>query len=159
MTTHKTEGPSSWVTFLGFLVDTDAFQLRLPEEKLSRMRELICAWQGRRNCTRKEMESLLGHLSHAATAVCPGCLFLRQLFALLPHAPKPHHYIRLNLSVKANLAWWSFFSTRVEQSLSPPSRPPVCACVLRCLRFLRLWSSGSEQCLFQCAVAATLGLN
>ena len=35
---HKTESPDTQVMFLGFLLDTDAFQLRLPEEKLEWMR-------------------------------------------------------------------------------------------------------------------------
>ena len=48
-------------------------------------------------------------LSRAAAAVRPGRLFLRQLFALLPSAPEPYHFIRLNLSVRADLFWWSFF--------------------------------------------------
>ena len=106
---QKTEGPSAQVSFLGFLIDTQAFQLRLPDEKLARLRELVHEWQGRRSCTRKEMESLLGHLSHAATAVHPGCLFLHQLFALLPSAPEPYHFIWLNLSVLADISWWLFF--------------------------------------------------
>ena len=106
---HKTEGPSTQVTFLGFLLDTEEFQLKLPQEKLARMREMVHGWQTRRSCTRRELESLLGHLSHAAVAVRPGRLFLRQLFGILQIAPKPYHHIRLNLATRADLAWWSFF--------------------------------------------------
>ena len=107
--THKTEGPGTQVTFLGFLLDTDAFQLRLPEEKLKRMRELVDGWRTRQSCTRRELESLLGSLSHAAVAVRPGRLFLRQLFGLLSAVSRPFHYIRLNLATRADLAWWAFF--------------------------------------------------
>ena len=57
----------------------------------------------------REMESLPGHLCHAATAVRPGHLFIHQFFALLPSATKPYHHIKLNLSVRADLAWWLFF--------------------------------------------------
>ena len=52
---HKTEGPSTQVTFLGFVLDTQAFQLRLPQEKLERMRELVHEWRMRRNCTQQEL--------------------------------------------------------------------------------------------------------
>ena len=38
---HKTEGPATSLTFLGVLIDTDRFQLRLPEDKLLRLRELV----------------------------------------------------------------------------------------------------------------------
>ena len=106
---HKTEGPSTRVTFLGFVLDTDAFQLRLPEEKLGRMRELVDGWRTKRSCTCRELDSLLAYLSHVAVAVGPGRLFLHQLYGLLSAAPKPYHHIRLNLAMRADLAWWSFF--------------------------------------------------
>ena len=123
---HKTEGPAVQVSFLGFIVDTSTFQLRLPEDKLARLKELIQTWRRRRNCTRREMESLLGHLCHAAMAVRPGRLFLRQLFALLPSAPKPYHHIRLNFSVRADLAWWLFFMQEWNGvALFPPGPPSV----------------------------------
>ena len=66
---HKTEGSSTQVTFLGFLLNTDAFQLRLPEEKLEQIRELADGRCTRQSCTCRELESLLGSLSHAAVAV------------------------------------------------------------------------------------------
>ncbi len=107
--THKTEGPSTTVTFLGILIDTDQFQLRLPVEKLARLRSLVALWQRKRSCTRKELESLVGHLSHAATVIRPGRIFLRQLFSLLSIAAKPHYQIRLNATVHADLQWWACF--------------------------------------------------
>ena len=47
--------------FLGIRIDTHAFELRLPPEKLARLCDLIQAWSGKRTCTRTELESLLGH--------------------------------------------------------------------------------------------------
>ena len=127
--THKTEGPSAQVSFLGFMVDTEAFQMRLPNDKLRWLKALVREWQGKWACTRREMESLVGHLSHAAAAIRPGRLFLRQLFALLPSAPKPYHFIRLNLSVRADLCWWAFLlranGTGYHYSLQ---KPPRCTC-------------------------------
>jgi hypothetical protein len=107
--THKTEGPSTCLTFLGILIDTSLFQLRLPIEKLDRLKSLLTAWQGRRSCTRKQLESFVGHLAHAATVIRPGRLFLRSLFSSLSLAAKPHYFIRLNSAVKADLQWWGVF--------------------------------------------------
>jgi len=103
---HKTEGPATCVTFLGILIDTKAFELRLPMEKVKRLRDLLVSWITRKSCTRKELESLLGHLSHAAVVIRPGRTFLRQLFGLLHHAKAPHHFIRLTAGARADLAWW-----------------------------------------------------
>ena len=38
--THKTEGPSTRLTLLGIQVDTEAMQLRLAQDKLSRITDL-----------------------------------------------------------------------------------------------------------------------
>ena len=106
---HKTEGPSSCVTFLGIQVDTDKGQLRLPWEKLQRVRDKVRPWLRRESHTRKDLESLLGHLSHAAMVIRPGRVFLRSLFALLQVVRLPHHYVRLNMTARADLQWWNHF--------------------------------------------------
>ena len=123
---NKTEGPATSLTFLGIVIDTELLQLRLPEEKLGRVRELVRSWLPRRLCRRKEFESLLGHLAHAAVVIRPGRLYLRQLFALLSSAPEPHHHIRLNLPVRADLVWWDFFLGHWNGvALFPPGEPSV----------------------------------
>ena len=106
---HKTEGPATALGFLGILIDTDAFELRLPADKLARLQETLQMWVNKRACTRKELESLLGHLSHAATVIVQGRTFLRQLFNLLALDRAPHHFIRLNAGAKADLLWWRTF--------------------------------------------------
>ena len=106
---HKTEGPATSLTFLGVLIDTDRFQLRLPEDKLLRLRELVMSWQSKKSCTRKELESFVGHLAHAAVVIRPGRIFLRSLYALLAGVAKSHFYIRLNIAVRADLQWWYHF--------------------------------------------------
>ncbi len=57
---HKTEGPSTVVSFLGITIDTAKGELRLPEDKLSRLRDLLEEWRSKKCCTRKELESLKG---------------------------------------------------------------------------------------------------
>ena len=42
-------------------------------------------WLDKKACTKKGLESFLGHLCHAATVVHPGRTFLRALFSLLHH--------------------------------------------------------------------------
>lgn len=106
---HKTEGPTTIITFLGILVDSDNFELRLPADKLARLHEMLRHWANRHACTRQELESLLGHLSHAATVISQGRVFLRQLFTLLSLDRAPHHFIRLNAGARADLTWWRTF--------------------------------------------------
>ena len=104
--THKTEGPSTKLTFLGIQIDTVAAQLSLPTDKVLRLRVLLNTWGSKKSCTRKELESFLGHLSHAATVIRPGRVFLRHLFALLSTTSNPCHFIRLNTIARADIHWW-----------------------------------------------------
>ena len=39
--THKCKGPSACLTFLGIEVDTQHLELRLPEEKLDRLKKVF----------------------------------------------------------------------------------------------------------------------
>ena len=106
---HKTEGPTTSLTFLSILIDTSLFQLRLPLEKLIRLRSLVKVWQAKKSCTRKELESFVGHLAHAAMVIRLGRIFFRSLFLLLSTTARPHFHIRLNTSVCADLQWWHCF--------------------------------------------------
>ena len=106
---HKTEGPTCCITFLGIIIDTEAFELQLPAEKLHKLQALLSSWCARKSCTKKELESLLGHLSHAATVVRPGRTFLRKLFSLLHSTKAPYHLVRLGAGARADLAWWKCF--------------------------------------------------
>ena len=103
---HKTEGLSPITTFLGIQIDSNTFQLSLPSEKIQRLQDLLGQWTGRRSCTKKELQSLLGHLSHAVTVIRPGRIFLCNLFSLLSRVHNPHHFVRLNSQAREDLAWW-----------------------------------------------------
>lgn len=106
---NKVEGPSPVLTFLGIVIDAHHFQLRLPLEKLDRLQEMLGAWLDRKSCRRRELESLLGHLSHAATVVRPGRTFLRGLFSLLKASRAPYHFIHLSAQARGDLHWWRHF--------------------------------------------------
>ena len=70
--TEKTESPSNSLVFLGILIDTRTGTLELPQRKLDQLGSLIRAWEGKRAPIKRELLSLLGHLSHAASIIRPG---------------------------------------------------------------------------------------
>ena len=86
-----------------------SMEVTLPEEKLDQLKSLLTAWKGRKDCTRREVQSLIEHLQHAAKVVRPGRRFIRGMLSLLQGLEKPHHYIRLNTSFRADLHWWQTF--------------------------------------------------
>ena len=74
----KCVGPLTCLTVLGIELDSVQQSARLPEDKLAALQELIQLWRNRRWCTRRQLESLIGHLHHAAKVVWPGRTFLRR---------------------------------------------------------------------------------
>ena len=126
---HKTEGPATVVTFLGIQFDTCKGELRLPLEKLQRLRDLLEEWRDRKGCTRRELESLIGQLNHACKLVRAGRSFLRRMIDLL-HAvhrpPSSRTPIRLNQGFRADLAWWREFLVQWNgvSFLTPPASLP-----------------------------------
>ena len=123
---HKVEGPSTALVFLGILIDTEALELRLPLPKLKSTKDLVQRWQKRKACTRRELESLLGHLVHAATVIRHGRTFLKALFTLLHRVKRPHHFIRITAGARADLCWWACFLQHWNgSSFFPRSLPSV----------------------------------
>ena len=109
LATEKVEGPCTCLPFLGIEIDSVAQELRLPAEKLARLGSLLVEWERKLKCTLKELQSLAGHLQHAASVVRPGRSFMRRLYDLQASVAKPHHRIRLSAGFKSDLTWWRTF--------------------------------------------------
>ncbi len=65
---EKIEGPATVLTFLGIELDTKQMLMRLPQEKLARLKELIRSWRERKATQKRELLSLIGQLAHACKA-------------------------------------------------------------------------------------------
>ena len=79
---NKLEGPSQVLTYLGIEIDTVNGVIQLPEEKLVNLQNLVNSWLEKRKCTKRQLQSLIGHLSFAYKVVKPGRIFLRRLIDL-----------------------------------------------------------------------------
>ena len=108
---EKLEGPATELTFLGIVLDTTKLELRLPEEKLQRVGQMITLWQGKKSCQKKELLSLIGHLQHATRIVKPGRAFLRRMINLASTVRELTHHIWLRSGFKSDLQWWASFLT------------------------------------------------
>ena len=109
MAEEKLDGPMTCLVFLGILIDTIHGELRLPQEKLDRLRSQIKDWLQKKKCTKQELLSIAGQLQHAATVVLLGRVFVRRLFDLGATVKKPCHHVYLNLGARSDLAWWHDF--------------------------------------------------
>ena len=106
---HKTEGPSCQLTFLGIELDSKALIARLPEDKLHRLQMEIRRWEDKSSCTKRELLSLVSQLQRACCVVRPGRTFLRRMISLSKVAKELHHHVRLNRGFKSDLQWWASF--------------------------------------------------
>ena len=106
---EKTYGPAVVIPLLGIELDSQEMVLRLPQEKLLKLRTLVAKWRKRKCCTKRELQSLAGHLSHACKVVRPGRRFLRGVFGLISQFGRQDHRIRLNGAFRADLEWWHVF--------------------------------------------------
>ena len=72
MEPEKDEGPATTITFLGLELDSINMEVRLPKEKLQKLKSLILSWRGRKAGKKRDLLSLIGLLTHAGRAVRPG---------------------------------------------------------------------------------------
>ena len=107
----KCEGPAMVLVVLGIKLDSVNQVARLPADKLVALQGLISSWLQRtcKHCNRCELESLIGHLHHAAKVVWPGRTFLCRMIDLLCYFRKMDHLIRLNSEFHLDLLWWHQF--------------------------------------------------
>ena len=64
----KVEGATTILTFPGILWDTVAMELRLPEDKLRRLKVLIQQWKTKKSCTKRDLLSLIGQLQQGGAS-------------------------------------------------------------------------------------------
>ena len=76
---EKTAGLSTQLTFLGFELDAEKLELRLPETKLLRLREALSLWMKHKTATKRDLLGLVGLLQHCCQAIVHGWPFLRRL--------------------------------------------------------------------------------
>ena len=72
---EKMMGPATRMPLLGIELDSELRELRLPPEKLEKLKGLVARWRKRRSCSKREVHSLAGHLNHPCKVVQPGRRF------------------------------------------------------------------------------------
>ena len=65
---EKDDGQAT-IGFIGLELDSIAMEIRLPAEKLTRLKALLASWWGRKACRKRDLLSLIGHFTHAGRAV------------------------------------------------------------------------------------------
>ena len=106
---NKIEGPVQIIKYLGILIDVTRMEIRLPEDKLEKIRELIKAWLRKQTCYKRELLSLIGLLSFACKVVKPGRIFLRRLINLSTTMASLEDTCSLSEDALLDIHWWGKF--------------------------------------------------
>ena len=118
---------NSWLRHCSILLDTVAGELRLPEDKLQRLRDLLEQWGTKKVCRRKELESLM---NYACKVVRPGHSFLHGLIELLhqtENRPEGESMIHHSKACRTDIGWWTEFveGWNGVSFLQPPQSLPM----------------------------------
>lgn len=119
---EKFEGPCTTISFLGIVLDFEKLEAHLPEDKLTLIKGVLAEWLSKSSVTKRELLSLIGHLSFAAKVVPPGRTFLRRMIDLSTTQQRLDATITLTHSFRKDLHWWHrFFDSWNDRSflLSP----------------------------------------
>ena len=81
----------------------------LPTENFTELQSTISHWAQKKFCTRKQLESSVGKLSHACSVVAYGRTFLQRLINLPQSSQSRQKFIRLNKQARLDLQWWCLF--------------------------------------------------
>ena len=144
----KLEGPSTELTFLCIILDTTRGEIRLPEQKLEELKQLISTWRDKRACKKRELLSLIGKLSHACKVVQAGRIFLRRMIDTSMKARNSDHWVRFYAEFQADLMWWEgFLSSWNARSMMDVHRPqwiPTVTFALTLLVLGDVWQYGNR---------------
>ena len=126
LATHKVEGPSTELEFLGIMIDTVRMEVRLPDIKLERTRATVSEWLHKKNAKKREILSIVGVLQHAAKVVRPGRIFVGRMYSAAAKLRELDHYTRLDQDFRSDLYWWHRFLSRWNGiSFLPPKNSPT----------------------------------
>ena len=106
---ERTEGPSTQLTFLGILLDTNCMEICLPNNKLQRIRTELASWLQKESATKREILSLVGLLQHATKVVQSGRTFVARMYQSAAKLKKLRYFTRLTQSFRSDLYWWHTF--------------------------------------------------
>ena len=70
--TDKTEGPTTKLCFLGLELDSEDMVVPIPKSKIEEIGQKIRVILASKKCSLKQMQSLIGSLNFACTAIVPG---------------------------------------------------------------------------------------
>jgi hypothetical protein len=102
--------PRQVMVFLGIEIDTPNMIIRLPADKMTKLKALLEEFSSLTQCSVKRLQSLVGHLSYACKVVRPGRAFRRRILDTLRLAKRySWKTVFIGTEFRADINWWRLF--------------------------------------------------
>ena len=107
----KVQNPSQKLIFLGVEIDIsgEAVTLRLPDEKLQQLKNLISDFKCKVRASKRQLQSLAGKLDWACQVIRGGRTFLRRIIDSSNKLGAPHYKYKLSHFFYQDIIWWDGF--------------------------------------------------
>ena len=92
---EKTVAPTTIIEYLGLTIDTGKMIVKIPEHKISELKDKSMFVMGNSKVTLRTLQSLAGSLAFCTKALPAGRAFSRRIYAATSKAKNPHHFIRV----------------------------------------------------------------
>ena len=100
---------TTFLTFLGLLLDTKNQLVCVLKEKVEQAMELVVEFIGKKKITVHKIQKLCGMLNFLCRCIVPGCAFLRRTYSLVSSKLKPHHHVSITSETKNDMKMWLHF--------------------------------------------------
>ena len=105
--------PSYIMIFLGILMNTRTMTLHITPDRVKEIQEELVRWGRKKSATLREVQSLIGKLSFAATTVQAGRLFFSRILTFMWSMPSKGKR-RTPRVVQKDIEWWRFYMSRFD---------------------------------------------
>ena len=143
---HKKCEPTTCLTFLGVECDSVEFTLRITQDRLVEILELLNSWLSFTEVSLRQVQSLAGKLNFVCYTVRLGRVFLARIFQFLRKFGGSDKKLRVSEELKKDITWWCKFITQFDGvSMFPESRwlpPDIKLSTDSCLSGCGGWSHG-----------------
>ena len=100
--------PGTQAVCLGVLIDSETGTVSIPEEKMVKIIQLVASWEGKTHCTKREIQSLMGHLLYVHKCVKPARYFVNRMLELL-RSNYDQGKIKVTHDFRKDLRWFTKF--------------------------------------------------
>ena len=112
----KLISPTKCIRYLGINLSSVDMKLYLPDDKLLNLQNLIEEFLLLKRCTKKQLQSLVGVLSHCSTIIRGGRTFSRRAINLINTVEGQNDKLVLDANFVDDLKWWKNFAVMFNGS-------------------------------------------